>query len=481
MRKLHSVLTILLLVVLAAVSDFAEAAAIRIVPTGTAAYSITATDLQDSAGMDLSIWYDSTSLKDPQVISGGLIAGAMMVLNTATSEFIRIGIMTGGVIKGTGELASITFTKQGTAPAPLPKFSSVNVISTSGSQLAVQSGSDSPQPPAENKIEDTAKNNTGAGSGTSGGVTSASSADVVLTTPNPPAENKIEDTAKNNTGAGSSTSSGVTSTSTGVVSTTPQTTTTIGSVLLPQDMGSKNDLIRQDSRREEPREVPVYQNETVHMGGSSLAPHEDVVVAAKTEAKASGTLPTSKSSQSVLERFRIYNDIRLLKRLSTLFDESALRAAGFVQTPAIVVSDGKSLVTITIILPNETDVPSFSLKGANQKSVRRISDKKWELDAVPQKNKSDVRLSILMKGERIEIPLVVVPPLHSTGTALLSLSESDLNTLLAKPFKNNKPAYDLNSDGKQDYIDDYTLVAHWLLKQQRSGNNVGHKPAAAAR
>ena len=164
-----------------------------------------------------------------------------------------------------------------------------------------------------------------------------------------------------------------------------------------------------------------------------------------------------------------------MKRLSNLFDERNLQASGIVQSPAIVVSDGKTLVTVAVDLANETDTPSFSLKGANLKSIRRVSSKKWELDALPQKGKSDVRLSIILKGERIEIPLVAVPPLHQAGAELIALPVAALDALLAKPLKNSKPAYDLNSDGLQDYVDDYILVAHWLLKQQRS---VGKKPAA---
>ncbi len=79
-----------------------------------------------------------------------------------------------------------------------------------------------------------------------------------------------------------------------------------------------------------------------------------------------------------------------------------------------------------------------------------------------------MRLSIILGDERTEISLVAVPPINQTGALLLSLSDAALDDQLAKPLTNNNPAYDMNSDGKQDYLDDYILVAHWLLKQKLS-------------
>ena len=76
MRNLRAILTSLLLAVLAAASGYDEAAAssITVEIAGTAAYSIKATDLQESAGMDLAISYDTAALKDPNVTSGALIS-----------------------------------------------------------------------------------------------------------------------------------------------------------------------------------------------------------------------------------------------------------------------------------------------------------------------------------------------------------------------------------------------------------------------
>ena len=72
-----------------------------------------------------------------------------------------------------------------------------------------------------------------------------------------------------------------------------------------------------------------------------------------------------------------------------------------------------------------------------------------------------------MGSEQADISLVVIPPLDAAvNKATQSLSEKGINALLAKGQSKGKLVYDLNSDGHQDYLDDYILVAHYLLKMQ---------------
>ena len=74
-----------------AASDYSEAATpITIATVGPGTYSISATDLPDAAGMDLSITYNKAFLKDPVVTAGALTSSAMMVSNIATPGSIRI-------------------------------------------------------------------------------------------------------------------------------------------------------------------------------------------------------------------------------------------------------------------------------------------------------------------------------------------------------------------------------------------------------
>lgn len=451
MGKLRIILILLMVTVLTAASDFCEAAApVTISQVGASStYSITTVDLPEAAGMDLVVKYDPLYLESPQVKTGNLVpSGALMVPNVATAGYIRIAIVTGGVIKGTGELISISFTAKN-KPAPLPTLSS-SVYSALGSQLAVDSSSPFAQP------SNVASNTNGSKTAPSG-----------------------------NSGTVSAGTSTVSSSATTASQSTVQTTSMPGSVLLPQESGAAGTgaVSRDDSRWEIARADAgtgyAAATPSVDSKNRPAASMEAVVMSAVPATQSKAASSTLQSRQSVLDRFRTYKDVRSLKQFSALFDVSSLRAAGIVQSPAMVVSDGKSRVTISIDLGKATDAPSFSLKGANQKSLRRMSDNKWELEALPQKGKSDVRLSILLKGEHIEIPLVVIPPLGQAYTREFdAFTATTLDAQLAKPLKNNKPAYDLNSDKKQDYIDDYILVGHWLLKQQPGLKGVVTKPAA---
>jgi hypothetical protein len=262
--------------------------------------------------------------------------------------------------------------------------------------------------------------------------------------------------------------------------TTQSGTAFVANMTLPPVSGDQSTPVHDSVRKDPVQEEPEYQN----------VPAESVVISASEEVAVALPLPATdkaagerwtaalKSTQSVLEKFRTYTDIRSITRLANLFDRKALSAAGVIQSPDIVVTDGVSLVTVTLQLANETDTPSFSLKGANMKSIREVSGNKWELDALPQKDKSDVRLSIIVREERIEVALVAVPPLNQVGVALLALSDAALDDQLTKPQTNNTLTYDVNSDGKQDYLDDYILVAHWLLKQ-KSGAKQEDKAATS--
>jgi glutaredoxin-related protein len=240
------------------------------------------------------------------------------------------------------------------------------------------------------------------------------------------------------------------------------------------------------STRSNRREAPVVYESTPRAQPMESA---SGATSAVYEAKATNTASVTpveerhslKNIQAVLERFRTHKDSRSLKQFLTYFDESASKENGIVQVPAIVVSDGKSLVKVIIDLGKENESPSFSLKGANQKSLHRLTDKRWELEVLPQKGKTDVRVSVIVNGSRVEIPLTVVPPLTALGNEILTLDELKLEALAVNPLKNNKATYDLNGDGKQDYLDDYILTAHWLLKKQLKSKKNLLKPAASGK
>lgn len=440
MHNLRYVLTLVVLTVLVAASDYGEAATpVTIALTGPSTYSITATDLPESSGMELSISYDVSTLENPQVKSGALTSSAMMDQNVSTSGLVRIVFISSGAIKGSGELARILFTLKAGAQAKLKGFTAT-VYSQAYTQV-----------PVSPVIDGNVANFPTTPPGSDNSVPAGTSAPVPAGTP---------------TSAPAGTATG---------NTTPVYTGSISYSDSQQQQEQKS-----ESKKSENRSDSQSESLQQYSQPSSAELNETASSVVTSDSSKKTVLPELKlhSIQGVLARFRDYQGPRTLKGFTLLFAESEGKAAGIVQMPAMIVSDGKSLVTVTIVLPSEADSPVFSLKGANQKAIRRISGNKWELDALPQKGKIDVRLSIILKGERIVFPLVVVPPLNPVETGLAALSASALDTLLAKPLKNKKPAYDVNLDGTQDYLDDYILVAHWLLKQQSDVNKGGNKPIA---
>lgn len=425
----------------------AEAAAqFNMVSTGGTSYSVTVVDLPDSGGVDLTVTYDKDLLEAPVIRSGSVASGTLMDSNVAEAGRIRAVFITGGSIKGSGDLATISFKAKGSGAVALPKIAAVSVFSPNGTQLAVQNATAMPQSTTESAVS---------ASGTTTG----------------------------NTSAAASTSTVPVASSTGTTATSVvQVGTAIGSVTMPQDNSANLDSSRREVRRET---APVeqiartYPTEVISTPAIGTTQIENKVVPGEAKNKEPLVSAPLKAIQGVSERFRTHKEARALKHFAAYFDGAMFKGAGVIQTPALAVSDGKTVVKVSIELAADSDAPSFSLKGANQKGVRHVSEKRWELEALPQKGKSDVRLSVLVQGKRIEIPLTVVPPLDQQGNALLTLSDAKLETMLANPLKNGKPLYDLNQDGKQDYLDDYILTAYWLLKQQGKQKGSAQKAPSA--
>lgn len=445
MRKLRFVLAMFVVVFLVAASDYGEAATpVTIALTGPSTYTVTVTDLPESSGIELSILYDTDTLESPHVQYGGLVASAFSKqANVSTAGVVRIYIFASDAIKGTGMLASILFTKKTGTQAKLKGFTA-DVYSLAYSRIPI------------NPIID--------GNAAASGPTSPLAQDNPVNVVNP---------SGNTIGTATQSYTGNTATNTTANSTPGYT----GSISLSDP----------SQQSEQKKESKIQENRSDSQSGSSQLDSPILSAEAKEATPAATAHDSNNKDESrasrlhtfkgVLVRFREYRGQRTLKSLTDLFDAHESKTAGVFQRPAIVVSDGKSLVTVSVELQHESDAPVFSLKGANQKTIKRISKKKWELQVLPQKGKYDVRLSVLLQGERIEFPLVVVPVLHLREAVMADLSAAELDALLAKPLKNNKPTYDVNSDGKQDYLDDYFLVANWLLKHQPGVERDGRRPA----
>lgn len=448
----------------------------------------TANNHGPAAAIDLIIGYDRATLSAPVIVNGPVVTsiGAISIPNDDANGVLRdvFVTITNAFFNGDGLLATITFTRTGAVSSRAPTLRS-SVFDGNGVQLGSQAFVN--QFVNTNPIPKPVNGACGSSGGSafsaapSSNLCSSGTASAV--SGNGPwswscagtdgGENAVCSATKSVDG-----SFGAVAPSE-VVQQQPLQSTT--STPLPQPTDDEKPPT-DDVKPENPVDSPPPPNQQDAPLPPVAEPSEAVTDAAVNDIsnKTVSVSVNLHSIRAVLARFREYEGLRTLKGFAALFDGDEAKTAGIVQSPSIVVSDGKAIMAVAIELSNVTDTPSFSLKGANQKSVRQISESKWELNVLPQKGKSDVRLSIILNGKRTEIPLVVVPPLNRDAAHRMDvLSVAELNRLLANPLKNNKPAYDLNSDGKQDYIDDYILIAHWLLKQQRNASEaeLKRKPA----
>jgi len=436
----------LLLVVLACAMFGAQSvhAAATVVVTRAAenSYVVSVTNVDNAAAIDFSLNYDAVSLSLPQITDGpvALTAKAIKVENIATPGIVRVVyLVANGSFKEGGVLATVNFTKTGAAQVQPPELKS-DVITQEATRVATQSVV-FPQSVQAGAVQDSSLG----GNAATVGATGQSSHAVT-------------------TGTGSMSS----------------VTSSVGGVSGGQEQ--KNEPYRDDQQRSTvSRDYQVQNQKTGEqvVASATVAPIKNDEVAPVKNVAAK--LPPLNSLPGVLELFRTYKGPRTLRRLAELFDRSGETFAAFTQSPPISVSDGKSSVLLTISLPDSSTVPSFSFKGAHLKGLRHPSPQQWELEALPSLGKFDVRLSVLLQGSQVELPLVVVPPLDPVVAKELGGADFAVESLLARtPAKSAKLPFDLNVDGKQDFIDDYILVAHWLLKQQKTEKASAKNPPRPA-
>lgn len=408
----------------------AEAAAtVKIKPSQDGSvYSVSVIDVINAPAIDFTITYDAAVLSNPVVNDSRLVAdaAAFRELNMSTPGVLRVVYLSLKGFNKSGDLATVVFTKKGSAPASAPTLEA-KVFSPEGPQVATR-----PM------------------------VTVSTGTDVTASQEIVAPPDMSEKTPK----------SGNTGNTAGLMNasnTSKQTTIVNQTSSLPAD---QKNVVTTEEKTAEERPLDAQGQPAVPVEGTNVAAavnNDAGTTAGDPDKKYDLSIVGLKSLESISDRFKKYKGPRTLKGFSELFDDSKLKAAGVVQTPRIAVSDGKKNVSVNVSLPPGSAVPSFSLKGANLKGLKTLSDRSLELDALPQKGKLDVRLSIVMLKEVAEIPLTVVPPV--TGD-LMELSDPALEKLLLKADGKNKALfYDLNADGKQDYLDDYILVAHWLLRQ----------------
>jgi hypothetical protein len=379
--------------------------------SGNGVFTLQGNGMDNVAAMDITITYDASTLSNPQVTKEGLIADALMAFNPNVPGIVRMGIITTSPIQGSGTIITLAFKQDSSSPG---KITGINAIisNSNGNQLP-----------------------------------------VVAQIVNPSNEPLAALTAPSNAG----TQPGATAPTTATPEVGRQIV--IGGGLCPQTIPR------------EPQKEPVPIPEAIPEPAK-----EKPVVSQETASYPTGTVQSAQpagqnkkniyTQKSVLERFREYKGEPSVKSLTELFNQEPL--IGFRQDPGIVHSDGKAAVKISLIaMTAGKKTPDIQITGATLLSLNKDPDNTntWIAELRPDKKAIAATLVVSQEKVKMEFPIVVAPvadvDLDKSGT----VTEADFKMFLHDRGSAKKPQFDLNNDGKRDFVDDYIFTANYIIKK----------------
>lgn len=395
----------------------AYAVELTVAPLGDGRYSVNGAAMDGVAGIDLTVTYDSSLLSGPSIIQGGVISGAMMASNTNNSGTIKVAIISTRAFSGNGQIIAINFAgRNGSGGITTINAKTIDIkgaqLQTTAFVIQEQPSGSSSQPPD------------------SSGFPQDRQAATQYQTP-----------------AGST--SPTTSTS---------VTPSIGSISLPADNMQPDTQKRQEQQISPPPAEQYRQTpQTVPRAEENR----------QTEVKPKKTEELKRSGYvSVLDRFKAYKGDRNPLILAELFSKAIDSA--ITQEPMVSGADGTATIKLKVLLDLKEDDSAPNFAASEAKIVSLKSDEatgRWVIDLLPSKGVVTASLSILAGNRLMDIPLVTVPLAKS-----LSFSDKEIAAFI-KDFGAEKPLYDLNKDGRHDYIDDYIYAGNLRL--------TGKKPGAA--
>jgi len=379
------------------------AATVTIVPSGGNSFVVQGGGMNGVAGIDLTISYDASALSSPNIAQGSLVSGWTSMSNLNNAGVIRFIILSPTKTvsgSGNGQIATIGFgTKVGSGNITIVDAKMIDENRANVPVTIVPTGS---TPPPEPEQKDTPIATTGSGSAT------------------PPS----------------------------TLTDSPEVSSLLGTINLPQDT-------QPPAVSAVPESTPVVQPQT------PATPVQPVKVSdsapAAIEPDTTTAVPVHTSYIGIAERFRVYQGLRTPVAMTGLFQKPITDSIR--QEPAIVVSDGKSGFKLTLALASSgMTAPNFAFSGAKLVSLKSAGGPgRWLVEATTQKNAQKVSVTIITGGSFVEYPVTAVLPM-----AAISGKEADFTEFL-KDSGAKVPRFDLNGDGKHDYLDDYIYTGNYLI------------------
>lgn len=388
-------------------SSLAIAASVTVTSSGSGTFVVQGDRMDGVSGIDLTIGYDASTLSSPTIKWGSLVSGATPIVNPTNP--IRIAIIRPNPFSGSGPIATISFSTQGSGGGLT--YILAKVIDSNGKYVLVQASID---PSAAS-------------------TTTAAADPGLIKNPgvpfSPPAAPGVSTPAP--------------------VTPAPTAPTGPGYVNIQGDQQSKTDMQHVESEAVHPDESSdKAEHAAQQMNQTPAEKNAEPVESADVKKTV---------YQSVLDRFRTYQGERTPEILMALFSKTV--SSYIRQEPAIAVSDGKAPLRVTVDLAAvKGGSNNFALAGAKMVSLKKVDNSDtWFLDILPQVNSQKGSVTILNSTSEIEYPLTIVPPSGEVSTKLSDFAE------FLKDSGSKTPKYDLNGDGRHDYQDDYIYTAHYLI------------------
>lgn len=427
MKRKKCPIYLLMLVVLSMASLCHGAAVpqLTLIPSSSAnVFTLQGSDLKDISALDIEFSYDVAVMNNPKAVRGNLVpTGWIFDFNPSVPGEIRLITKTGKInINGSGTIVTISLDGVENAEGSL-RITNTNLISNYATSVVarvqVLGRPKQETPPAlPGKDQEPSP------------VSSIPEYNVPVDQPVTTPSNQTRPVAQS-------------------------PSTTMGTVTLPGNQPEKEAVATSASPAPADTQPPVRQ-----MPASQ--PHQREV--AETAKTVPATPLKSVSYPSVLERFREYGGSITPQTLTALFKPTQEQIVR--QEPAVALTDGEGVVSLRVELPSPlNETPSFSLRKASIVSLQQSDDGSWLILAKPLKDTIEARLTINCDGKTIQFPLVVAPPIDPALVAPNGSAEDGFVRYLKLKGAGKEARFDLNHDGKSDYLDDYIFTANFLAGQ----------------
>jgi hypothetical protein len=383
-------------------------------PSGEGVFTLQGIGVEGAGGIEVTIAYDAASLGNPRAELGGLVSGAMMAANPNVPGTLRMAIIRISPIQGSGVVAVISFDRKGGGAGKINSLS-VRLSSVDGKPLPAIVNFTNP-PDARESAADASR-------------------DAGTPATAPP------------TSAGS----------------TPPT-----SVIITGRPATEAD----DTVQPEHSDAADRADEPVSADADQATSDETPALARRSDRARGADEATERrnifSPKSVLERFREYKGEPTVKALISLFEQDSL--IGFRQEPPVALSTrGSAVRAVFITTPGSKSPSDLAVMGARLLSLKSDPDytNTWIAELAPVAGGYSASLTVPQEKISIIYPLTVAPKADVDLDGSGSVTEADFALFLKKRGSAKEPLFDLNKDGKRNFLDDYIFTVNYLVAISR--------------